>query len=312
MMLRKIAVVDTSFGTWNLGDEIIMEAVNDVVSEMFPDARVFRLPCHEALSRRSYYFLRNSDLCFLGGTNILGSKGWRLHWYDLLFLNKAICLGVTWGGAGASPSFRDRLLLRHVLDSKHVHSVRDEYTKQLLDELDIASVSTSCPTMWRLTAEHCLQIPRSKSDKVVFTLTGYRRDPNRDKEMIEVLERNYQEIYFFPQMHGDYEYFETLRVENVKIIPPNLRAYDQFLSSAEVDYVGSRLHGGIRALQSRKRTLIVAVDHRSTEIGRDTNLPVLLRDEIENLEERLHQIKATSIDLPLAEIERWKASVRIQ
>ena len=108
--MKTVTVIDTSFGTWNLGDEIIMQAVNDVIHEMFPDARVFRLPSHEALSRRSYYFLRQSDMCFIGGTNVLASKGWRLRWFDSIFLTNAICFGVTWGGISTRPSFRDWIL----------------------------------------------------------------------------------------------------------------------------------------------------------------------------------------------------------
>lgn len=309
--MKTITIIDTSFGTWNLGDEIIMQAVNDVIHEMFPDARVFRLSSHEALSRRSYYFLRQSDLCLIGGTNVLASKGWRVRWLDSIFLRNAICFGVTWGGTRPKPSFRDRLFLRRVLDNGQIHSVRDRYTKKLLDQMGVASVSTSCPTMWTLTPEHCAGIPCTKAENVLFTLTAYRSDPSVDRTMIETLKRHYKALHFFPQMHGDYKYFRDLNIDGVRVIGSNVRSYDQFLANEELDYVGSRLHGGIRALQFKKRTLVIGIDHRSAEVANDTGLPFLRRTEIKALSTWINCCLPTKIMLPVENIANWKADLRI-
>ena len=304
-------MIDTSFGTWNLGDEIIMQAVNDVIHEMFPDARVFRLPSHEALSRRSYYFLRQSDICFIGGTNVLASKGWRLRWRDSIFLRNAICFGVTWGGLRPIPSFTERILLRRVLDGSQIHSVRDRYTSDLLDKIGLASISTSCPTMWGLTPEHCADVPETKADRVVFTLTAYRCEPLADRAMIDSLKKNYRSVHFFPQMHGDYAYFKDLNIGGVGIIGQNLNAYDEFLANEQVDYVGSRLHGGIRALQFKKRTLVIGIDHRSIEISNDTKFPVLRRTNINDLDRWINGRFSTQISLPVENISNWKANLRL-
>ena len=310
--LKTVTVIDTSFGTWNLGDEIIMQAVNDVIHDMFPDARVFRVPSHEALSRQSYYFLRQSDLCFIGGTNVLASKGWRLRWFDSIFLRNAICFGVTWGGVSPKPSFRDRMLLRRVLDGHQIHSVRDRFTQQLLDQIGVISVSTSCPTMWKLSPEHCATIPQEKAKNVLFTLTAYLREPFADRAMIDILKKHYQTLYFFPQMHGDYTYIQALNIKGVHVIGQNLRSYDHLLANEEVDYVGSRLHGGIRALQFKKRTLVIGIDHRSVEIANDTGLPVLPRAELNKLESWITGSVPTEIRLPTENIANWKANLRVQ
>lgn len=288
-----------------------MQAVNGVIHEMFPDARVFRLPSHEALSRRSYYFLRKSDLCLIGGSNVLASKGWRLRWCDSIFLRNAICFGVTWGGIGPAPSFRERMLLRRVLDGNQIHSVRDRYTQNLLDQIGVASVSTSCPTMWMLSPEHCAAIPRGKARNVLFTLTAYKREPSVDRAMIDILKRHYQTLHFFPQMHGDYTYLQDLNIPGVRIIGQNLSSYDQFLASEDVDYVGSRLHGGIRALQFKKRTLVIGIDHRSAEIASDTGLPVLRRTELKELETWVNGYVPTQINLPTENITNWKANLQL-
>jgi polysaccharide pyruvyl transferase WcaK-like protein len=310
--LKTVTVIDTSFGTWNLGDEIIMQAVYDVIDELFPDARVFRLPSHEALSRRSYYFLRQSDLCLIGGTNVLASKGWRLRWFDSIFLTNAICFGVTWGGGSPQPSFKDRILLRRVLDEHQIHSVRDRFTQHLLDRIGVVSVSTSCPTMWKLDPAHCSTIPQEKTKNVVFTLTAYLREPAADRAMIDVLKKHYEDLYFFPQMHGDYAYFQELNIPGVRVIGENLRSYDHLLANEELDYVGSRLHGGIRALQFKKRALIIGIDHRSVEIANDTGLPVLPRKELSRLESWITARVPTQIKLPAENITNWKANLRLQ
>jgi hypothetical protein len=289
-----------------------MQAVNDVVQELFPDARVFRLPSHEALSRQSYYCLRQSDLCLIGGTNVLASRGWRIRWFDSIFLTNAICFGVTWGGVSPRPSFKDRMFLRRVLDGHQIHSVRDRFTQHLLDRIGVVSVSTSCPTMWKFDSDHCSAIPQEKTKNVVFALTAYRCEPTADRAMVETLKKHYETLYFFPQMHGDYAYFQELNIKGVRVVGQNLHSYDHLLANEELDYVGSRLHGGIRALQFKKRTLIIGIDHRSTEISNDTGLPVLRRTELNKLESWITGCVPTKIKLPTENISNWKANLRLQ
>jgi len=179
-------------------------------------------------------------------------------------------------------------------------------------QIGVVSVSTSCPTMWKLGPEHCAAIPQEKMKNVVFTLTAYLREPAKDRAMIDILKRHYQKLYFFPQMHGDDTYFGGLNIQGVRVIGQNLHSYDRLLANEELDYVGSRLHGGIRALQFKKRTLIIGVDRRSTEIANDTGLPVLHRTELNNLESWITGCVSTKIKLPTENISNWKANLRLQ
>ena len=64
---------------------------------------------------------------------------------------------------------------------------------------------------------------------------------------------------------------------NVIIIPRDLEAYERRLIQGNVDYVGTRLHAGIFALNHKVRSIIVAVDNRAIEIAKDTNLPIVRR-----------------------------------
>jgi hypothetical protein len=103
-----------------------------------------------------------------------------------------------------------------------------------------------------------------------------------------------------------------LNIPGVRVIGPNLRSYDEFLANEDVDYVGSRLHGGIRALQFKKRTLVIGIDHRSAEIANDTGLPVLRRTEMNGLETWVNGNLPTRINLPTDNITNWKANLRLR
>ena len=84
-----------------------------------------------------------------------------------------------------------------------------------------------------------------------------------------------------------------------------LSAFDEALSQNDVDYVGTRLHGGIRALQHGRRTLIVSIDNRAREKQRDFNIPAIERDDIGQLEDWICGSQATKICIPTQEIQRF-------
>ena len=76
------------------------------------------------------------------------------------------------------PIYTLDFLLKILLSKTYLHSVRDEYTKDMLERIGIKNViNTGCPTMWSLTEEHCKQIPIKKSNSVVFTITDYNKKP---------------------------------------------------------------------------------------------------------------------------------------
>ena len=302
-----ITIIDTSLSTDNVGDEIIMDAVNEVLASLFPNAFFFRIPSHEYLSDRSHRYMKMSSLTFIGGTNILASSVWRMRWRDAVRMPGAICLGVGWGEYHYRPHFERRMLLRRVLSPTALHSVRDCYTGNKLAGAGRRNVSTACPTMWNLTPDHCKDIPRRKATDVVFALSARHPEPAADLAMIELLQANYRNLYFFSQMRNDYSYLKSFNVGKVKQILPTLCAYNRILQNEDVDFIGSRLHGGIRALQNKRRSMIVGIDSRSIEIAKDTGLPVLPRARIGELESWILSDYKTRIELPDAKIAEWKA-----
>jgi len=169
-------------------------------------------------------------------------------------------------------------------------------------------VVTGCPTLWDLSAEHCSQIPRSKSRRVLVTLTDYSKDPQRDRALLDLLLRSYDQVLFWPQGYGDMAYLQRLMTvaDHIEILSPNLAAFDAALDSGDIDYIGTRLHGGIRALQRARRSLVIAIDNRAQEMHRDFGLPIVHRGEVAALSDWIHGISETRIRLPEEEIASWK------
>jgi hypothetical protein len=89
-------------------------------------------------------------------------------------------------------------------------------------------------------------------------------------------------------------------------VKPSLQALDEILT-IDIDYLGTRLHAGIRALQNKKRTLILAVDNRAIEISKDTNLPVVPRNDWESITSWIESAYETRIRLPWSNIDKWKS-----
>ena len=207
-----------------------------------------------------------------------------------------------------------KLSYRWMFKGNFLHSVRDSYTESLMKGIGINNVvNTGCPTMWSLTPDHCRRIRRDKADKVVFTLTDYKPDPQRDEYLISVLMKKYDEVYFWPQGHKDFAYLQTLQgFGDVRLINPHLKDYDDFLSEGGVDFVGTRLHGGIRALQHGCRTIIIGIDNRAKELHNDFNLPVLFDSNMEDLGKTIENDVITNIKLPVDNIRKYLSQFSIE
>ena len=124
--------------------------------------------------------------------------------------------------------------------------------------------------------------------------------------VFNLLQRHYDTVYFWPQQAQDTQYLHDIGVSGFVPIPPEIRDYDRLLESVDVDFIGARLHGGIRALQHRRRALIIPVDNRAAEISVSTDLPVASRTDPEAIERWILGPKPLSLTLPTAGIEEWK------
>jgi hypothetical protein len=52
-------------------------------------------------------------------------------------------------------------------------------------------------------------------------------------------------------------------------------------SQIQFDYIGTRLHGGSQMPSFKKKVMIIAIDNRAKEIGRETRLPTVSRADFD-------------------------------
>ncbi len=314
-MIRTIFLHDTSILTKNLGDEIIMDAVRKELRSMVNNAFFINAPTHDYIGEEAFATLKDLPYSFIGGTNLLSGNmdtynQWKINLNSVGKLNNVILMGVGWWQYQEEVNQYTKFLLQNVLSSDFMHSVRDSYTEKKLHSIGIKNViNTGCMTLWRLDEQHCKNIPSEKSDEVVMTFTDYKPSIKYDKALLDVAKQNYRKVYIWLQGEGDYRYLKELVGKDVEFIGPSLNAYDDVLSSHSnmVDYVGTRLHAGIRAMQHGRRSVIVSVDNRATEMGKDFNLPVVERLQIEaELDKKINSQFSTSISLPDENIKQWK------
>ena len=314
----QVAIFDTAAASRNLGDEVIMDAVRRQLRATAPEAFFVSVPTHDAIGPQGQKLIQESHATVVGGTNLLSSEmnkyaQWHIRPRDFRWLTNVILLGVGWWQYQTAPNLYTRLVLRRVLHRRRLHSLRDGYTVDQLGQAGFANLlNTSCVTLWELNENRQSAIPHSRSGSVVATLTDYKPDPSADRGMLEILQEKYDRVFVWIQGAGDFEYLKSLGVAGVETVDPQLAAYDDLLASSQaVDYVGTRLHAGVRAMTHGRRTIIISVDNRATEISRDTGLTVLSREGgIEALSDKIEEEFPTRLRLPWDAIEAWRQSLR--
>ncbi len=324
--LKNIVLFDTSSATLNHGDEIIMESVLKNAKDILDNNYVARFPTHtpcfsfyqQTRLNERFKFVCDSDYKFICGTNIISNHMffpwpfWNINIFNSKCYKNAVLVGV--GVAGFKDgddkvSFYSKLLFSRFLSKQYKHSVRDERTKRIVESICGAgsAINTGCPTLWGLTKKHCSEIPVKKAPSVVFTLTDYAANRETDQYLIDVLTRTYETVYFWPQGTRDIKVFESLNnTENIKMITPSVKAYSDLLSKGNIDYVGTRLHAGIYAMQHKVRSLILIVDNRAADMGETYNINTIKRYD-KNLENIINSEIVTNINIDEEKINAWKS-----
>lgn len=321
--MEKVLILDTGFASFNKGDEIIMECVRKELTFLLDKRFELSLPTHvspfhwyqvwrNSLALQEY---ANCTYKFVGGSNILIPNllthfpQWNINLFNYQPMKGAILVGV---GAGANAengcNLYTRYLYSKLLNKEYYHSARDERSKKFMEQLGVKAINTGCPTMWILTPDFCKEIPTTKSSKVIFTIT---RSVHLNKVgyqlLIDTLTKNYQEIYFWPQCLGDYEYFQSLsHIEHIHILPATKNAYDDYLTNNETDYIGTRLHGGIYAMRHKRRSIIIAIDERARAINEKNHLPCIEWNNLNQLNDMINSSIETRITIDNDAINQWK------
>lgn len=320
--MENILLLDTGFSSFNKGDDIIMECTRKELTPLLEPNFEINLPTHVSpfhwyqvwKKSRAYRTYADCHLKFVGGSNILVPNllthyaQWNINIFNYQALKGCIMVGVGAGaGAEKGSNWYTRYIYRHMINREYYHSARDERSKLYMESLGLKAINTGCVTMWMLTPEHCAQIPVKKADKVVFTLTAGAADEN-DQILINTLQKNYNEIYFWPQCIGDYEYLHTLRnIDNIHILQASKEAYDRYLTENDTDYVGTRLHGGVYAMRHKRRAIIIAIDERARAINEKNHLNCIEKADMQQLDAMINNEIATKIEMDFEAIKRWKS-----
>lgn len=318
--MKSVLLFDTGVATLNTGDEIINLSIKNNWPELFENNYLMTFPTHtpsfywwQNILMKKNQIYANADLKFLCGTNILYTNmfrpepAWNLFAWNTKIARNTICVGTGIGINSNRITRYTKRLFNKVLSHDFVHSVRDEKTKRFLENIGFKACNTGCPTLWGMTPEFCSQIPTQKGERVIFTLTSYEADKQKDQQMINILNRCYKEIYYWPQSFSDYEYIKQFsNIENVTIVAPNLKAYDEILNN-DIDYIGNRLHGGIFAMQHKCRTIIISIDYRAKEMAESYSFKCVERENMSQLEDLINSEWVTEITgLDFEKIENWK------
>jgi len=322
--MKQVLLFDTAIATTNTGDEIILDSVKKGLKPILYEALFFRLGTH--IENYSLYQMNNNwkyhmlcekaDYKFICGTNLIVNNlsirnlfpQWMLFpWNAKLYKDSVLV------GAGKVSDYKTinkytKWLYSKVLSKKYKHSVRDEASKKVLENLGLQAINTGCPTLWSLSSEFCEMIPRKKSDSVVLSVSGYTDQSNKelDQIMIDIIKNNYSKVYAWIQTVMDKNYLDSLlNTDNIEYIY-SLEKYSDILNQGNTDYVGTRLHGGVFALQHRCRTIVIAIDQRAIGFHESNNLPIIVRENImSDLEKKINTEWSTNIKLNQSAINKF-------
>lgn len=305
----------------NLGDLIIRDACDRLFQELFPDKTPARASTHALPRPDQMTAAAAADLVVVAGTNLLVSdlleyNQWKLvadplDYVDPSRLNAVLC-GVGWWQYQPAPTLLTKNYYARLLHQECSQSVRDAYSASQLAACGVSHIlNTSCPTLWNL---HGRQTARpSGNRRCLFCLTDYAPAPDIDDRLVRQLAALYPDgLVFFPQGDHDLSYAASLPAfvdlaSHITTLPHRHESFLELLrQEKDLDYVGTRLHAGVWCLEHQLPSLILAVDNRAAEIGRDTGLPVIARGD-EDLLAKWHAGQSQGvIQLPLDAISTWK------
>lgn len=321
--MKRILLFEPSIATLNLGDHIIVESIKRELGFLLRDAFVVeqstQTPIMHFYQRTDerYQQEAQADYKFVCGSNLFWDNmlhpmpQWNINAFNCQSAADSILVGVGSSTRMTGVNRYTQHLYKKVLSKNYIHSARDEATKQHIESLGLKAMNTGCATMWSLNEEHCSRIPTKKGDRVVFTLTEYLKDVSKDRELIDILERNYEALYFWPQGYSDWEYLQELKGNtNIHVLAPNLDSMRSLLREGNVDFVGTRLHGGIFAMQNFVRTMILVIDNRAGDMKNSYNIPAVARADTMAVENLIRSQWNTSVNIHEDRIRLWKEQFR--
>ena len=321
-----ITLFNTVVGSTNTGDLIIQDSFLDALPDLFDKAFVIQFATHlhnfglTSYNNPKVEFANSCDYKFISGTNLLSAKiantfyQWPVGPISAKLYRNSILAGVGTTYENVSPSLYSRYIYNHILRKDIIHSVRDEQSAEFLRSMGFQVINTGCPTMWKFTPEFCKKINVKKQPNVVISLSGNGSLKNEpyDCLLLDSIRKLYKKVYFWVQTIHDERYLYKLLPENDFVIIRSLKEYQNILRNENVDYVGTRLHGGVFAIQNEVRAFIIEVDHRARGFKEDFNLNVIERSDIENLADIVQKDVPTDIKINIDGINEWCSQFNVK
>lgn len=307
-------ILDTSLYSDNAGDQIIGFYCRKRLKELNISYNL-EIPTHALPKKDELKKVSASQIKILLGTNIISPKIERIYLWRFpkrrSYYKNILFFGVGWNGVNRDFSLYSKMLFKNLFTKHFNHSIRDSFTVKKLNDIGIHNViNTGCPTMWDLTPSFCKKIPTNKHNNVVTTITDYLTDETNDRIMFEILLKCYKKVYVWLQGDLDYPYIYKLlngNISNLCFVDQGLNNYNDLLKNEDLDYVGTRLHAGIHALNLLHRSIIISIDNRALEISKDTNLPIVERNCVGDiLEATINSEIVTDIRINEENIVAWK------
>lgn len=173
-----------------------------------------------------------------------------------------------------------------------MHSKISEVLKKINDGKDrIICTGTSGLSITKLSELY-------SEEQRKFFMGMHFFNPPYNMTLCELTPTVYTDRTVFNEMHN---------TDCIKIVPPLLEEYQSFLSKVGPDYVGTRLHGGIFALQQKCRSIILSIDERARDMNEAYNLGCIERNEINNkLEKNINTKRDSNIKIDTDSINKWK------
>ncbi|MDI9591194.1 MAG: polysaccharide pyruvyl transferase family protein [Acidobacteriota bacterium] len=320
--MESIVLFDPSIRSQNLGDGIIMESAEKQLAWITRGRYVLKCATHAPAvtfyqnTRRnpSMRFYDEAKYKFVCGSNLLWRRmlvprpTFNINPFNCMPYEGCVLLGVGTDSGSKGLDLYTKRLYKKILSDRYYHSTRDEKTKAVVEQLGLKAINTGCPTMWGFTESFCASVPVEKADNVIFTLTDYNRDAIRDREMIRTLKKSYRHVSMWLQGTFDEEHLKEIgESQGIVLIEPSLKAFDAALCSGDVDYVGTRLHAGMFALQHKVRSLVVIVDERVRSMRDSYGIPCIEREDIGKLTDMVNHDLTTHIGIDEEAIQRWLA-----
>lgn len=306
----------------NLGDLVIYESIKQLLKELFPQTEIVRISTHTTFGTFEKTIINQAYLTFVGGSNLLTSNIRHFNrftpvkkkgFYLFPGFGNTILIGAGWSEYQKTPDWATKIYYKKILHKSYYQSVRDSYSATHLSKTGIKKIiNTCCPSTWNLKPEFINSFQRSLNT-VLYTVNGFHNNPEIDHRTIELIFKSEQrDIFFFGQTMLDFNYFTNLDIykknkHKFKIMNYDYQELIQLLNTIKLNYIGARLHGGIRCLQQNNPTLILGLDNRAFEIKKDTMLNVIAREDINAIQEWIEgKYIPPSLRLPNSNISSWK------